>query len=59
LDGSIGVYGHRQFCLALKLNKDDITRDISEQKNVASEHPEIVADMAKIMKAEHVDRKRK
>jgi arylsulfatase A-like enzyme len=37
----------------------DITKDISEQKNLASEHPEIVADMAKIMKAEHVDRKRK
>ncbi len=37
----------------------DITKDLSETKNVADEHPEIVADMARIMKAEHVDRKRK
>jgi len=36
----------------------DITADLSEQKNVASEHPEIVADMARIMKAEHTDRKK-
>jgi len=34
----------------------DITADIAERKNVAPEHPEIVADMARIMKAEHVDR---
>ena len=34
----------------------DMTADISEQKNLASEHPEIVADMARIMKEEHVDR---
>jgi len=36
----------------------NITADISEQKNVASEYPDIVADMARIMKEEHVDRKR-
>ncbi len=33
----------------------DITKDIGEEKNVAKDHPEIVAEMAKIMKAEHVD----
>ena len=37
----------------------DITKDLSEQTNVAAAHPEIVADIAKIMKAEHVDRKKK
>ena len=36
----------------------DISADISEQKNVASEHPDIVADMARIMKEEHVDREK-
>ena len=36
----------------------DVTKDISEQKNVASEHPDVVADMARIMKEEHVDRKK-
>ncbi|MBC8874314.1 MAG: sulfatase-like hydrolase/transferase [Planctomycetes bacterium] len=36
----------------------DITADISEQKNVASEHPDIVANMARIMKEEHVDREK-
>ena len=36
----------------------DITVDISEQKNVASEHSDIVADMARIMKEEHVDREK-
>ena len=35
----------------------DITADISEQKNVASEHPDVVADMARIMKEEHEDLK--
>jgi len=35
----------------------DITKDISEQTNVSADHPDIVADMARIMKAEHVDRK--
>jgi len=33
----------------------DITQDISEQKNLASDHPDIVADMARIMKEEHRD----
>ena len=33
----------------------DITKDIGEKKNIAKDHPEIVAEMAKIMKAEHVD----
>ena len=37
----------------------DITKDISEQKDVASEHPDVVADIVKIMTAEHVDRKKK
>ena len=37
----------------------DISKDISEQKDLAPEHPDIIADMAKIMKEEHVDRKRK
>jgi len=36
----------------------DITKDISEQKNVAADHPEILADMARIMTQEHEDRKR-
>jgi len=36
----------------------DVSRDISEQKNVASEHPDIVADVARIMKEEHEDRKK-
>ena len=36
----------------------DITRDISEQKNLAAEYPDIVADMARIMKEEHVDREK-
>ncbi len=35
----------------------DITKDPSEEKDVASEHPEVVAEMARIMEAEHVDRK--
>jgi len=35
----------------------DITADLSEQKNVADQHPEIVADMARIMAEEHVDRR--
>jgi len=34
----------------------DITADLSEQKNIASEHADIVADMARIMKEEHVNR---
>jgi arylsulfatase A-like enzyme len=34
----------------------DLTSDISEQENLASEYPDIVADMARIMKEEHVDR---
>jgi arylsulfatase A-like enzyme len=33
----------------------DISKDISEQKNVGSEHPDIVAEMARIMKEEHED----
>ncbi|MEE8450328.1 MAG: arylsulfatase, partial [Thermoguttaceae bacterium] len=33
----------------------DITTDIAEQQNLASEHPDIVADMARIMKEEHED----
>ncbi|MBT3200546.1 MAG: arylsulfatase [Phycisphaerales bacterium] len=36
----------------------DITKDLSEQTNVAADHPEVVADIARIMKAEHVDRKK-
>ncbi len=36
----------------------DISKDISEQRNLAFEHPDIVADMARIMKEEHVDRKK-
>ena len=36
----------------------DMSSDISEQKNLASEHPDIVADIARIMKEEHVDRKK-
>ena len=36
----------------------DITKDISEQKNLASEHPDIVADMARIMREEHEDQKK-
>ncbi len=35
----------------------DITKDIGEKKNIAKDHPEIVAEMARIMKAEHVDLK--
>jgi arylsulfatase len=31
--------------------------DIGEKKNVASEHPEVVAEIAKIMKQEHVNSK--
>ena len=37
----------------------DITQDLAEQKNVAADHPDIIADMARIMKAEHRDRKKK
>ena len=37
----------------------DITKDISERKDLASEHPDIVADMARIMKEEHEDRKKR
>lgn len=33
----------------------DISRDISEQRNLASEHPDIIASMARIMKEEHED----
>ena len=33
----------------------DITKDLSEQTNVAAGHPDIVADMARIMKEEHRD----
>ena len=36
----------------------DITRDISERKNLATEHPDVVAEMARIMKVEHEDRKK-
>jgi arylsulfatase A-like enzyme len=36
----------------------DISKDLPEQKNVAAEHPGIVADMARIMQAEHKDRKK-
>jgi len=36
----------------------DITTDISERKNLASEHPDIVADMARIMKQEHEDQEK-
>ena len=35
----------------------DITQDLSERTNLAEQHPEIVADMARIMKAEHGERK--
>ena len=35
----------------------DMSQDISEQTNLASEHPDIVADMARIMKEEHEDQK--
>ena len=31
----------------------DITADLSEQQNVAAEHPDVVADMARIMGEEH------
>jgi arylsulfatase A-like enzyme len=36
----------------------DISTDISEQKNVASEHPDIIADMTRIMQEEHEDQKK-
>ncbi len=36
----------------------DISRDISEQRNLASGHPDIVSDMARIMKQEHEDRRK-
>jgi len=36
----------------------DISKDLSEEKNVAAEHPEIVAEMARIMKDEHQDLKK-
>ncbi len=36
----------------------DISMDLSEQKNVAEQHPDIVADMARIMEEEHEDLKR-
>jgi arylsulfatase A-like enzyme len=36
----------------------DMSQDISEQMNLASEHPDIVADMARIMKQEHEDQKK-
>jgi len=35
----------------------DITQDLSERTNVADQHPDIVAEMARIMKAEHGERK--
>ena len=35
----------------------DITKDIGERKNLAADHPETVAELARIMKAEHVDLK--
>ncbi len=36
----------------------DISKDISEQTDLASEHPDIVANMARIMKEEHQDLKK-
>jgi arylsulfatase A-like enzyme len=36
----------------------DISKDISEQTDLASEHPDIIADMARIMKKEHQDLKK-
>ena len=33
----------------------DISKDISEQTNVASEYPDIIADMSRIMTEEHQD----
>jgi arylsulfatase A-like enzyme len=35
----------------------DLSEDIGEENNVADQHPAIVADMAAIMKREHVDLK--
>ncbi len=35
----------------------DITKDRSERKNVAADHPDVVADIARIMKEEHEDMK--
>ena len=36
----------------------DISQDIAEQRNLAQEYPDIVADMARIMEEEHEDQKK-
>ena len=36
----------------------DTSKDISEQRNLAADHPDIVADMARIMEEEHEDQKK-
>ena len=43
---------------AIREIPDDITKDFSERKNLGSEYPDIVADVARIMKEEHEDRKK-